>query len=306
MSRTADGRAPSTKRLRLLGKAIRDTRTRLGMTQAELGAPLLTKGFISQVEKGLSAASIESLFHIAARLQMPPARLLAMSDPEHLIAAALDMAEAALMLRGPEAGGRWLARLPQLMDEAETPVAVIIEQISASGRRAEARLLRYRALAALRGGHPATAVRLLQSSLSGAGQWEDGAGRFWLGEACRRAGRLREAMLAWERLLVSEAGPPWRTAGARRLAALYELLGDEAGAAHIRKSLLGPTPYGHGADRDGVPAGGRRQGELGAGCAGAMWSMACHAWRHGDLASASAYARPIPLCLLDFEAPEAG
>src|SRR5690606_25295962 len=130
--------------------------------------------------------------------------------------------------------------------------------------------------------------------------------RFWLGEACRRAGRLREAMLAWERLLVSEAGPPWRTAGARRLAALYELLGAEAGAARARTSVLGPTPYRHGAHRSGVPPRGRHQDELGAGCASALWNMACHTWQHSDLASASAYARPIPLCLLDFEAPEAG
>lgn len=259
------------------------------MTQAELGDPLVTKGFISQVEKGVSAASLETLFHIAGRLEMRPTQLLALGDPEHVVMTAMDMAEAALMLEGSEAGSEWIAKLPHLLDEADTPVSALIEKIIAPSPSAAGRFQRYRGLTALKDGHPAMAVQLLEASPAMVTEANALVSRFWLGQAYRRAGRLREAMLAWEQLLASAAGPVLRTATLGHLAALYELMGDVVEAQRLRgqlpscgaSELVEPVPGCHAARSEW------------------LWMMARSAFDRGDLAAASAYARPIPLLLSD-------
>lgn len=259
------------------------------MTQAELGDPLVTKGFISQVEKGVSAASLETLFHIAGRLEMRPTQLLALGDPEHVVMTAMDMAEAALMLEGSEAGSEWIAKLPHLLDEADTPVSALIEEIIATSPSAAGRFLRYRGLEALKEDRPDTAVELLEPSPAMVTRADAVVSRFWLGEAYRRAGRLREAMLAWEQLLASAAGPVLRTATLGHLAALYELMGDVVEAQRLRgqlpscgaSELVEPVPGCHAARSEW------------------LWMMARSAFDRGDLAAASAYARPIPLLLSD-------
>lgn len=51
-----------------LGSRIRSRRRTLGLTQAQLGAPL-TKGFVSAVESGRSLPSLAALCLFAARLE---------------------------------------------------------------------------------------------------------------------------------------------------------------------------------------------------------------------------------------------
>ncbi|MBE3597402.1 MAG: tetratricopeptide repeat protein [Limnochordaceae bacterium] len=59
-----------------IGQRIRRRREELGMTQQELAGPELTRGFISQLEKGIVLPSLKSLELIAARLYKPVAYFL--------------------------------------------------------------------------------------------------------------------------------------------------------------------------------------------------------------------------------------
>lgn len=277
----------ASKWQQLLGKAVRDARTRRGMTQAELGAPMLTKGFISQVEKGVSALSIDSLLHIADKLGMAPAQLLAWGDPEYVLMTTLDMAEAALMLHGQDAGDEWIALLPALMDEKASAVSVVVEKSIATSKLAAGRFLRYRGLATLKGGNADTALELLEPAPAMVTRADERATRFWLGEAYRRAGRLREAMRTWEQLLKGEPGPVLRAVTLQHLSTLYETMGDVVEAQRLRDRLPSSLttddvqylPH----NNDGHPQW--------------LWMVACDAFDRGDLATAAAYARPIPLHL---------
>src|SRR5437868_6528564 len=58
-----------------LGRAIRDRRRALGLTQTQLGQPF-TKGFVSGVERGRSLPSLRALTYLADRLEMPVSELL--------------------------------------------------------------------------------------------------------------------------------------------------------------------------------------------------------------------------------------
>jgi transcriptional regulator with XRE-family HTH domain len=58
-----------------LGTAIRERRIARGLTQTELGHPL-TKGFVSEVERGRSLPSLRALALIADRLGVPAGELL--------------------------------------------------------------------------------------------------------------------------------------------------------------------------------------------------------------------------------------
>lgn len=58
-----------------LGSRIRELRTRAGLTQAELGAPM-TRSFVSAVEHGRAVPSLPALVLICARLGVPVGELL--------------------------------------------------------------------------------------------------------------------------------------------------------------------------------------------------------------------------------------
>ena len=57
--------------LKRIGGRIRQRRLEFGFTQAELAGDRLTKSFISQIEKGTVAPSIETLELLAERLDRP-------------------------------------------------------------------------------------------------------------------------------------------------------------------------------------------------------------------------------------------
>jgi transcriptional regulator with XRE-family HTH domain len=60
---------------RSLGQAIRERRRALGLTQSQLGHPL-TKGFVSEVERGHSLPSLAALTFLADRLDVSVSALL--------------------------------------------------------------------------------------------------------------------------------------------------------------------------------------------------------------------------------------
>jgi transcriptional regulator with XRE-family HTH domain len=62
--------APNSDFSRRLGAIIRARRRELGLTQTQLGDPL-TKGFVSEVERGRSLPSLAALVHLAERLAVP-------------------------------------------------------------------------------------------------------------------------------------------------------------------------------------------------------------------------------------------
>lgn len=64
-----------------LGGRIRERRTKLGLTQAELGAPVYQAGYISNVEHGRTTPSLEALGHLASRLGLHPSELLGNQTP---------------------------------------------------------------------------------------------------------------------------------------------------------------------------------------------------------------------------------
>lgn len=68
-------REPNSAFARNLGAVIRARRRELGLTQTQLGQPL-TKGFVSEVERGRSLPSLGALVLMAERLQVPVAYLL--------------------------------------------------------------------------------------------------------------------------------------------------------------------------------------------------------------------------------------
>src|SRR5689334_7113817 len=68
-------RGPDSEFARTLGRAIRDRRRARGLTQSQLGHRL-TKGYVSEVERGHSLPSLRALAFIADRLDVPVGELL--------------------------------------------------------------------------------------------------------------------------------------------------------------------------------------------------------------------------------------
>lgn len=270
-----------------MGRAVRAARTARGMTQTELGEPLLTKGFISQIENGVSSASLESMFSIADRLDTRPAHLLAAADPVIAVEATLDMAEAALVLEGPDAAAKWLDQLPELVDEADTPAAAVVERIVGWSRRASQRFNRYRALGAMLRGDAEQAIQLLKEA-SAPTHPDAPLVQFWLGEAYRRAGRRRDAMLTWERLIEANDDPLLKTVTVRHLAGLYEAMGDVIEARRVQEELPGAEGEGAGPHE---PLPGPEFTRW-------LWTFARWAWARGRQQTAAAYARAVPLLAL--------
>ena len=227
--------------LKLLGKAVHAARRRAGMTQAQLGEPLLSKSFISQLEKGALAPSMPSLFHLADKLHVRPAQLLGMADPLLWADTLFTMAEAALLLEGADAAEEWLQPCAQLPDWRD-PARLAREQ-------------RLEGLKRLAAGLWDEAVEHFQqaAALHAAGSPEARITRFWLGEAYRAAGRLIAAVREWEGLLAGLGRPIpstplrepvlvpssavttcLRAVTSQRLAEIYETIGDRETAVEVR------------------------------------------------------------------------
>lgn len=275
--------------LELLGKAVRSARRRAGLTQTQLGEPLLSKSFISQLEKGALAPSIPSLFHIAGNLHVPAAHLLALADPHLRSDTLLTMAEAALLVEGPDAADEWLAPLSALPSWQNTPRV--------------ARLHRLEGLRRLLGGRGEDAVDALReaAALHSAGSPETWITRFWLGEALRAAGHIVAAAREWDGLLSDlphgRAQPPaqepvlapgagitacLRAVTQLRLAALYDAMGDRQAAAEVL--ALADEKLGNAGTL-----------QVGSAAVRLLWVTAQEAYHHGDLLAAAPCARMASL-----------
>jgi transcriptional regulator with XRE-family HTH domain len=94
-----------TQIIRGIGARVKAMRLEKGLTQQEVAAPHLTRGFISQVENGLIMPSVASLHIIAAKLGKPADWFLKDTSEEELNR--LLATAAALRKRGrPKASGR--------------------------------------------------------------------------------------------------------------------------------------------------------------------------------------------------------
>src|SRR5438093_998008 len=122
-----------------LGEKVREARTERNMTLANLAsATKLTKGFLSQLERGLSNPSLESLGRIASALDLPLTSLLAGHNSPPLRLPAFDRAPYVLRSVERSAIGTSLAPLidgptgvfavARLVAGAVLEAATIVEQ----------------------------------------------------------------------------------------------------------------------------------------------------------------------------------
>lgn len=284
--------------LGLLGEAVRAARRQAGLTQAQLGEPLLSKSFVSQMEHGAVAPSIPSLFHIARRLDVSAVQLVALADGRLRAHVLLTMAEAALFLDGPEAADGWLASLP------------IPSPAGEQDPRHQVQLRRGDGLRHLLAGRAHRAAEELQRALDLAPSGSSDAllTRYWLGVAHQAAQRPLAAAEAWQAVAaalprphpvqtgtgpgsrgphpVPVPGPSvhacLRTATWRRLAGLFQVLGDVQAAARAQEEA---------AAEPAVLA----VLEAGAAAARLLWLTALEAYHRADLPGAAALAALVPL-----------
>jgi len=59
-----------------IGKKVRDLRKKAGMTQTELAGDMITRNMLSRLEHGAALPSLETLIHLAVKLEVSPAYLL--------------------------------------------------------------------------------------------------------------------------------------------------------------------------------------------------------------------------------------
>ena len=86
--------------LAAVGIRIRSAREIRGLSQEELAARVgINNSFLSQVERGLKAPSLKTLFKIAAALEVGIARLF--EDEETTTSAAVEQEVAALLAAAP-------------------------------------------------------------------------------------------------------------------------------------------------------------------------------------------------------------
>lgn len=192
---------PSVDPLQLrIGQRIRRRREELGMTQQELAGAELTRGFISQLEKGIVMPSLKSLELIAARLYKPVSYFLeegpeAAAPEEALQLLDLAWARAAC---GQADEARALARRARLScgDNAESP--------SVRGRLAVVEGL----LARVERGDPQAAAARLAEAVQHLRAADEGpaatrAALLWAealldsGEPARAAELLEEVLRTW-------------------------------------------------------------------------------------------------------------
>lgn len=171
-----------------IGQRIRRRREELGMTQQELAGRELTRGFISQLEKGIVMPSIKSLELIASRLYKPVAYFLEEGDedaaPDGQLASMLERALLKLLDNDVRSARELAARVaeavqadPQRADdelksrlEALSGLLAVYEgAIEEGARRLET------ALRALRAGGASRFLALLLAArgcrLAGSGRW---------------------------------------------------------------------------------------------------------------------------------------
>lgn len=280
--------------LRLLGEAVRTTRRRAGLTQAQLGHPRLSKSFVSQLEKGAVAPSVESLFHIARRLDISPVQLVGLADVHLRADTHFTMAEAALALEGPAAADAWTAPLAYWPHGPD--------------RWRQARQHRLEGLRELAGGSPDRAaarfedsLMLLEAAAPGSGAGEAHLTLYWLGAAHEAAGRPVTAAQTWEGLLdalghvtvPAEVSQPVPAVGPGvaacllgvtrlRLASLYDMMGDRAAADNARAAAC-------------TDPAAETTLQAGPVFARLLWLTALEAFQRADLAGAAACARLVPL-----------
>lgn len=206
-----------------IGQRIRRRREELGMTQQELAGRELTRGFISQLEKGIVMPSLQSLQLIAARLHKPVSYFLEeeadppASDRAPLPGTLLAEALAQALWGQPEAAHAQLLRLrDQLSGPPDGPPDRPARDPAGAGTGAAAPgyLFLVEGLLAFRHGQHARAAELLQAaagSLSAAGEDSSGAVATALGaEALLEAGepgRAAEHLESWLEGLTRH-GPP--------------------------------------------------------------------------------------------------
>lgn len=302
-------------RLVRLGAAVRHRRRLIGLTQDELGKPHVSKSFISQLEQGTVAPSLETLFHISDTLRMPAPNLLAISDPRIAAEAAFDMLEAAFLLGGRAQADKWLRTLEDI---------VPMEQLNAHGLGA--RWNRYVGLNKLAEGKFDMAVTMFEAAAYNGGVTTD----YWLGLAHQRAGHLLQALRTWERVvgLSPQHGPrpespkrdsPQGAAGALiliqavtwgHLVSVYDRLGEPQEADRARAQLRAAIaadpgicldkssePGGLSEASDGMSWGPSRVTTWHRACrflAGLLWTEAERAWHNDDVLHAAGLARLVP------------
>lgn len=174
---------------RRVGERIRQARTRLGLTQAQLSEGRYTAAYISALERGLAKPSMASLTFLGERLGVPVRDLVAEERP------AIGRLEADLML----ASGRpqeALDRYETLLDEA------------GEDRRNRAELLRGRAEALCRLGRGADAIRPASEAaelFDALGSPADAAwARYWLAYGHYLTDNTAEAQGIFAQMLAEE------------------------------------------------------------------------------------------------------
>lgn len=149
--------ASVTKARISLGERVKDRRRELGMTQQELAGEELTRGFISQVEKGMVLPSLGSLELIAARLRKPVAYFLEKGTPstDTAVRERLDdlaaLAEAKVDQNDLERAGYLLGEAQALLTGSNYPLQ-------------RSRILRLMGTSSLLAGDPQEAVSCLEQS----------------------------------------------------------------------------------------------------------------------------------------------
>lgn len=269
-----------------LGQMVRRARTTAGLTQAQLGDPLLSKSFISQLEQGTVSPSLASLFHIGDKVGVRPAQLLGIADETQWAVTSLDMAEAALVLDGIGAGNAWVQRL-----ESVIPIA----KLSDCGQ--DHRWQRYVGIQRLLQGQTTAAIALFEAAMkdvpAGCDDADGGSVQpdaddqlttFWLGAAHKQASHLLQALRVWEKLVTFDIPPLLAAATWVHLSELYGVIGDEYESRRATEYLEGAT---------------HEQACLHVGeqLARLLWQCADKACTEGDLGAASAHARLIPVLL---------
>ncbi|HEY8486377.1 MAG TPA: tetratricopeptide repeat protein [Limnochordales bacterium] len=217
-----------------IGQRIRRRREELGITQQELAGRELTRGFISQLEKGIVMPSLKSLEIIAARLHKPLAYFLQeepSSPPAAQASRHLELACQHMVLGDEPRAEELLQRAHQLAGEATDSPAF-------QGRLALARAARAR-----RAGQVAAAAEELARAAQQlwlAGDEEAALqAQVWWAESLLALGEAPAAARGLEEALLRTAGlPPLRPQLRLQARALLGICLQRAGRPQEAAALL--------------------------------------------------------------------
>jgi tetratricopeptide (TPR) repeat protein len=177
------------------GQLLKETRVTRGLSQAEVGTPVMTKAFVSLLERDRARPSASSLRHLTKRLDLPLAHLMSILDGrtvERLLVQFDSQSQAALSQRRYAAAHAGFMELREL---AETRGSVAA-RVAATLGLGEA-LLGLRRLTDARG--------LLQEALEGARRLGERLmecrALTGLGLAAHREGQLDEAVTQYRAAL---------------------------------------------------------------------------------------------------------